>query len=50
VKTNTANLKRKIIELFDIEAVFKPLMQPHDMRGRNKVRQHIGTENADHNW
>jgi len=32
---NPKNLKRSVIELFDQEAVFKQLMQHHDMREQN---------------
>ena len=35
LKRNPSKLRRGIIELFDGEAVFKQLMQHHDMRERN---------------
>lgn len=35
LKTKPANLKRGIIELFDEQALFKHLMQHHDMREKN---------------
>jgi hemerythrin-like domain-containing protein len=35
LKQDPTNLKREIIELFDEQALFKHLMQHHDMREEN---------------